>query len=68
LLSDLQSLCYQFDVQRRRPDPTRRFLLKSVEDVDHLQKSNDINDPVRVPYVTLGELKDAGAQALPWLR
>jgi hypothetical protein len=43
----------------------RRFLLKSVEDVDRLQKSNNINDPVCVPRMAIDELKDAGTQALP---
>jgi len=67
LLGDLQSLLDKFDIQRGRPDSARRLLLKSVENVDHLRKSNDIDDPIRVPCLVLDELKDTGAQTLPWL-
>jgi hypothetical protein len=47
-LGILEALPNQFNVSLRGGDPARRFLLKSVQDVQDALKSHGVDGPVRI--------------------
>jgi len=66
-LGILQALPDQFNVSLRRGNPTRRFLLKGVQDVQHARKAHGVDGPIRIAVEIIADFENP-AKTLQGLR
>jgi hypothetical protein len=53
-----QALFDQFNVSLRGGDPTRRFLLKSVQDVQDALKAHGVDGSIRIAVEVISDFED----------